>query len=266
MKIQYVSDLHLEFSIKYPHPFVNGLPETDADVIVLAGDVDVGLKSLYYAEDLASSHNKPVVFVPGNHEYYRHDLLLGSEFKDKSKDMDNVYVLLQGDSIEISPSVRIIGGTLWTNFKSGENHGIPQWEAINNARNINDFHLITCKNTNLTQQSLLTPEYMIHMYNNNLNAIKSKLEDTFKGKNIVVTHHGPTVKTQNPKFKFDSMAPFFINDISSDIIQMADVWIYGHTHSNVEYTEGKTKILSNQYGYAGMEVINDFDPEKVISV
>ena len=65
MKIHILSDLHTEFAEFSP-------PDTDADVVVLAGDIGVGLGGIEWA---ASKFPKvPVIYVPGNHEYYGHDI------------------------------------------------------------------------------------------------------------------------------------------------------------------------------------------------
>ena len=65
MKIHILSDLHTEFSDFDP-------PETDADVVVLAGDIGVGPSGIEWAAD----HwlDRPVIYVAGNHEYYGHDI------------------------------------------------------------------------------------------------------------------------------------------------------------------------------------------------
>lgn len=61
MKIQVLSDLHIEF-----RPF--DIPDTDADVVVLAGDIHLGIKGIIWA--IKNISNKPVIYVLGNHEYY----------------------------------------------------------------------------------------------------------------------------------------------------------------------------------------------------
>ena len=59
MKLHILSDLHIEFA-----DFE--LPETDADVIVLAGDIGVGMGGLEWVmKQRASMH---FIYVPGNHE------------------------------------------------------------------------------------------------------------------------------------------------------------------------------------------------------
>ena len=72
MKIHILNDLHIEFGAFEP-------PPTDADVVVLAGDIGVGLEGLHWAQSCFS--DKPVIYVPGNHEFYHHDIALINEFK-----------------------------------------------------------------------------------------------------------------------------------------------------------------------------------------
>jgi hypothetical protein len=60
MRISILSDLHLEFG-----PFT--LPEVEADAVVLAGDVHVGVKGIAWCRE--QFPDTPVIYVPGNHEY-----------------------------------------------------------------------------------------------------------------------------------------------------------------------------------------------------
>lgn len=59
MKIQILSDLHLSVA-----PME--VPRTDADVVVLAGDIARPQQAIQWALGFP----QPVVYVPGNHEYY----------------------------------------------------------------------------------------------------------------------------------------------------------------------------------------------------
>ena len=72
MKLQVLNDLHIEFEDFDP-------PATEADVVILAGDIGVGLEGLRWAEDWFP--DRPVIYVPGNHEFYHHDLVLIDELK-----------------------------------------------------------------------------------------------------------------------------------------------------------------------------------------
>jgi len=43
------------------------------------------------------------------------------------------------------------------------------------------------------------------------------------------------------------------------------LWIHGHTHDNVDYRIARTRVLSNQCGYAG-KILPGFDPGRVVTV
>jgi len=75
MKLHILSDLHTEFADFGP-------PETDADAVILAGDIGVGLEGLRWA----ARHfpDRPIVYVPGNHEFYGHDIALTGSLKSEA--------------------------------------------------------------------------------------------------------------------------------------------------------------------------------------
>jgi predicted phosphodiesterase len=67
MKLQILSDLHLEM-VKPPYSW--RIPESAAEVVVLAGDIGVGVMGVKWAVGEAERLQKCAVYVPGNHEYY----------------------------------------------------------------------------------------------------------------------------------------------------------------------------------------------------
>jgi predicted phosphodiesterase len=82
MKLHILNDLHIEFE-DFEHPVI------EADVVVLAGDIGVGMEGLRWAE--ARFPDRPVIYVPGNHEFYHHDIALIDELKAEAP--DNIHVL-----------------------------------------------------------------------------------------------------------------------------------------------------------------------------
>lgn len=67
LRVQVASDLHLEFIRKrFPDERVIK-PHSDADLLVLAGDIDSGLGVLKAFGDWPV----PILYVIGNHEVYR---------------------------------------------------------------------------------------------------------------------------------------------------------------------------------------------------
>ncbi|MEW8692248.1 MAG: metallophosphoesterase [Candidatus Thiodiazotropha endolucinida] len=104
MKLHILNDLHIEFEDFVP-------PAMDADVVILAGDIGVGLEGLRWAE--ARFPDKPVIYVPGNHEFYQHDITLIDELKAEAP--DNIHVL--NDDQVVVGGVRFLGSILWTDFR-----------------------------------------------------------------------------------------------------------------------------------------------------
>ena len=96
MKLHILNDLHIEFEDFAP-------PATDADVMILAGDIGVGVDGVRWAEERFP--NQPVIYVPGNHEFYHHDLLLIEELKAETP--DHIHVL-NNDQVVIG-GVRFLG-------------------------------------------------------------------------------------------------------------------------------------------------------------
>ena len=59
MKLNVLSDLHLSLAALPP-------PQSDAEIVILAGDVARPAEAIAWAREL----RKPVLYVPGNHEFY----------------------------------------------------------------------------------------------------------------------------------------------------------------------------------------------------
>jgi len=101
MKLHILNDLHIEFEDFEP-------PATDADVVVLAGDIGVGLEGLHWAK--SRFPDRSVIYVPGNHELYYHDIAMIDEMKAQSP--KHIHVL--NDDQVVIEGVRFLGGILWT--------------------------------------------------------------------------------------------------------------------------------------------------------
>ena len=129
MKLHILSDIHLEFA-----PFE--VPETDADVVVLSGDIGKGFQEI----ELANRCGKPVVYVAGNHEYYGGAM---PKLTEKMRDVAGPNVaLLENDEVTIG-GVRFLGATLWTDFRLFGEASIDHCMVVAGEQ-MNDFRLIRC--------------------------------------------------------------------------------------------------------------------------
>jgi Icc-related predicted phosphoesterase len=247
MKIHILNDLHIEFS-----DFT--IPETDADVIVLAGDIGVGLAGLQWLEK--QQLQKPVIYVPGNHEYYQHDLSLIDAMQNNA--VENIHVL-NDDVVEID-NVRFLGSTLWTDFDYfGET---DKFFAKQHARkNMADFSAIKYAG------KVFTPDDAITLHHKSRGWLKCMLEDNFQGKTVVVTHHAPSSGSVHPRFARDLLTAAFVSNLEGMMDgSRISLWIHGHMHDTCDYEVFDTRVICNPRGYVPYEKSTGFVPDLVIDV
>src|SRR5690606_18931361 len=99
MRIHLLSDLHNEFELYEP-------ASVNADVVVLAGDIDVGVKGIKWARE---AFDCPVLYVPGNHEFYNGHLV-NTLRKMREASCERVRVL-DRDAVTLG-GVRFLGATM----------------------------------------------------------------------------------------------------------------------------------------------------------
>lgn len=236
VRIQFASDLHLEYlERRFPH--FRGVEPADADILVLAGDVATGTRVL----DLFADWPCPVVFVPGNHEYYGANVpAVLAEFARRAAGFPNVTVLAPG-VCELA-GVRFIGCTLWTDYAVfGEaarpaamyacGEFIADHTAIKAEGNL-PFSPGTARALHLAQRQWLA----------------SRLAEPFAGKTVVITHHAPHPASIHPRFATQLTSAAFASDLGN-CLGTADLHIHGHTHDSFDYRVGNTRIVANPMGY-----------------
>lgn len=247
MKIHVLNDLHIEFG-----DFE--LPDTDAEVIVFAGDIDVGMGGLSWIEK--QRLDKPVIYVPGNHEYYHHDISLVEEIKACVP--PNVHVL-SDDMVEIN-GVRFLGCTLWTDFLLfGETE---KYFAVQYAKQgMADFQVI------MQDGQRFSPEDSINLHENSRDWLGCMLGEHYAGKTVVVTHHLPSEKSVHPRFSRNLLTPAFASNLEALMdVDRVVLWVHGHTHDVFDYEIFGTRIVCNPRGYVPYEQSNEFQPDFVVEI
>ena len=235
MIVQYCSDLHLEFPENAE--YISRLNmNTGADILILAGDI-VPFHQMHLHMDVLkrfSDSFKQVFWIAGNHEYYFDsiDYRTGS-FKENI--FDNL-LLLNNQQVEIN-QVGFIFSTLWTKISNS-------YEKIIAAR-LSDYHVINANKKTLTVADTN------RMHQQSLEYIKQALENTETQKNIVVTHHVPSLLFYPEAYKKSPLNEALVVDLSNTIeIYQPEYWIYGHSHMNTPpFQIGNTTLLTNQLGY-----------------
>ena len=235
MKIQYASDLHLEFPENKAFLKANPI-QPEGDILLLAGDI-VPFAVLEKNSDFFSylSDNFGATYwIPGNHEYYHFDASTKSGLLNE-KIRSNVF-LVNNTSI-VHEDVTFLFSTLWSKINPSYEYQIE--------RSMSDFHVIKYGEYKFSSQ------HYNRLHTESLNFLKQELENKTTTKNVVVTHHVPTLMNYPEKFKGDILNEAFAVELF-DLIETygPDYWIYGHTHGNTpDFEIGKTRLLTNQLGY-----------------
>lgn len=252
MALQVVSDLHLNRHKSHK------LPKKRSRAIILAGDIAEGMNGLEYAQQIAEEHQKPVFYVPGNHEYYWHNYLdLQTEMRRFAKQSENI-IFLDNDVFELD-GTRFIGSTLWTDYELDGRYTASRVMDIV-GRCLNDHRLIA-----YGLDGKFTTEHALALHRNARAFLERELNKPYSGKTVVITHHAPSLKCAHPHFAVDEVAGAFISDMD-DLVKKADLWIYGHTHANLDIHVGKCRLVSNQLGYSSERLPAPYRPDLLIDV
>lgn len=242
MRIQVLSDIHLEFG-----PFTP--PETDADVIVAAGDIHVHADGVEWLAGLG----KPVIYIAGNHEFWGGDFEHAVEALRKACRARSIY-FLENNQVTLG-GVTFYGCTLWTDFAGGDPDILQQVRM-----GMNDFAYIA------TEGHLVEPEWLARYNQASLRWLKKALGRKTANKQVVVTHHAPSLKS----WGFDPESPLryaYCNELDEMIrARRMPLWIHGHVHHRSDYRILDTRVVCNPRGYHPGSLVDGFEPGKVVEV
>lgn len=254
MKLHILSDLHLG---------VQGLerPCTEADAVILAGDI----ARPRAAVDWALGFDKPVLYVPGNHEFYGAHL---DEARHELRRLcEGTHIHLLDTGSFVLDGVRFLGATLWTDFRL---HGgaAPRAEAIaHGQRFMRDFTHIRAGAR--PAEAALTPQDTADLFAAHARWLGEELAKPHSGPTVVITHHAPSPRSIHPRFAGSPLNACFVSD-AEHLLEggRACLWIHGHTHDSFDYLLHGTRVVCNPRGYAKNGVNENplFDPGLTIDV
>ncbi|NDP63076.1 metallophosphoesterase [Polaromonas sp.] len=278
MKILVLSDLHLELGISLTLP--PRLTLDAYDVVILAGDIhSPGHKAVHWAQRGSTFGGKPVVLVPGNHEFYGR--LIPTELAQMKQAAagSNVH-LLDRDGVVID-GVRFLGCTLWTDFQlpvrqpSGQSEVDVGRALLEANRCMNDFRLIEVLSPSMnrlrfheqTRQLQAADALAMHWIDRDW--LRRQLAQPFEGLTVVVTHHAPSIGSVAERYGADWLTPAFVSHLPDEFFAVPSLWVHGHTHSRFDYRRGQCRVVSNPRGYRRRDSSFEnpfFDPALVIEV
>jgi Icc-related predicted phosphoesterase len=106
--------------------------------------------------------------------------------------------------------------------------------------------------------------YLMHPAS--LKWLQASLESSLTNKNIVITHHAPTIKSIPDHFRNDVVSSAYASNLEPIILKyQPQYWIHGHIHDPIKYHLGDTTVLCNPHGYMN-EPYNGFDKSLIVEI
>lgn len=252
MRLWVLSDLHLDVNVGAP--FMLPSPQPAHDAVVIAGDVcedPAAAVAWIVGSGLAA---RPVVFVPGNHEFYGRDRREALDAGRRAAAGHANVHLLDGDSIEIGDRV-FHGATLWTDYAlTGNPEG-----AMRAAERLLSDHRLIRNGARAWTAADAQAEHAARA-----GWLAEALARRPKAHNVVVTHHAPRLRPEAVRFRDHPLAAAFASNLTG-LLGDAAVWVHGHTHAAADHVFAGCRIVNNPRGYVRRETTG-FDPACIVTL
>ena len=249
MKIQIFSDIHREFGVI--DNLYDKIVNTDADVIVSAGDYSSYGRIVDDLLQLQKDSGKTIIHVNGNHEYYHSSRKeVDNKLKTINQLNDKIHVLIDDDVI--IGNIAFIGSTGWWDGSNGD-------IGLAAKNGLNDFRLISDLTDKSNRDGIVWGENSAKYLSNKMKFFRKNFPDT---KLCVVTHHYPHPRSLSRKYTGSPLNVCFGNRWEWMIEKyQPEMWIHGHTHDGFNYTVSeydptkeykdlkKTQVICNPQGY-----------------
>lgn len=237
MRIQYFSDLHLEFlKMRTMSAWIDSFIRVRAPVLVLCGDVGDPASPSY--EDFLSHMSirfEKVFLLSGNHEYYGKSLLTTDDSIHKICSRYPNISFLQ-NSFEDYGGYRFAGTTLWSHVSD-------------------PFHV----NNDFSRIQGMTIDSYNGLHTEARQFIASVLR-TSPHPIIMMTHHLPSHRVTDPFYYKWSRYQQCYSSSCDDLIRFPiHSWFYGHTHRPSTSILNGVRMLCNPIGYIGENADVDFE-------
>ncbi len=259
VNIALASDLHIELSrSRVPIPDFH----PDTDIIILAGDITNSGKKTRNGfertfEALRERYQQPILYIPGNHEYYGSML---EHQDDIVADLGRKYdiQLLQKRYTDYQ-DIRFFGCTLWSHFLLNGSEELP-WAIRAAERSLADYRAIQYKN------GLIKARHTKELFEEHFAWLSDAVRQCPSNiKKVICTHFAPHPVCTAPEYQGDELSPYFINNLDDFIAETKpSAWLFGHTHYNIDTNVHESRLVSNQLGY--LRETTHFEPQKLITL
>ena len=249
VKIQFASDLHLEFKFK-----LNVLSnQSNIEILCLLGDICVcgvdedWTKYTTFIKHVSTKY-KHIILITGNHEYYTNKKSgnqsiqkINLKIKQFTQTLPNVH-FLNNEIFQLNinnKDIIFLGTTLWT-FVDAQNKKFIQ-STMNDYSNI--FY----------NEKKFNIENMLSLHSDAVKFIEQNLSTYSKKPNqyiILLTHHKPIKGNIS-----NILSQAYESDIKAlqKYKQIIDIAAHGHTHKHMNELIDEIMIISNPKGYPNQQ-------------
>jgi len=258
MRLQLLSDLHLESEVFEPEP------APGAELLVLAGDID----SRWGALARFANWPVPVLLVAGNHEFDRRELRQAwPELREHCERL-GLRLLEREETILLDDRgrrIRFLGTVRWSDFDllgpakraAAERAGAYFVKVMQTTRDGLPFNAAAVRDEALACRAWLA------------SALATPPADGCDA-TVVVTHFAPSRLSIDPRYGAQPSSASFCN-ADDDLLSGADVWLHGHLHCRHDYrvahADGRqTRVVCQARGLDAKGEPAGFDPFKLIEV
>ena len=249
MKIQYVSDIHLEFHDKHNVGSINPtqfVKTGEAEYLALCGDIGIPELAAYEVFlKWCSGFWKAVFVIAGNHEYYnvrcpvKHTMKFKKEFIENiCRQLPNVHFLDCSSVFLAEENMRVLGCTLWSQID----------ESIQDKAMLN---MSDTRQILLDEDHKAYPEELCEIHRRERKWLADAIEScrTSGERCIVLTHYLPSYQLIDPKYWGFELNSCFASDLDHLIQTPVCAWLCGHSHTAVFKLINGVPCSLNPYGY-----------------
>ncbi|MFZ9457252.1 MAG: metallophosphoesterase [Ilumatobacteraceae bacterium] len=236
-----------------------------------------------------------VLYIAGNHEHYHGDYkFTNSELKKKLARYENLHVL--DKEVFKLREYTFVGSTLWTDMNKEDpltlyhiksmmndfrvvknsnrsvyrNVPIYEYDELGKVKYDENYKPIQIGMKKREETAKFSPEDALEEHKKCLEYIKFVVSEAKPDEKVVVVgHHSPSMQSCVEMYRHDTlMNGGYHSSLDEYIMDHPQIvlWTHGHTHENLDYIIGDTRIVCNPRGYAGHDLCADTFELKVIEV
>lgn len=258
MKLQLLSDLHLETEAFDPEP------APGAEALVLAGDID----SSWAGYERFAGWPVPVFVIAGNHEFDGRDVDTALQALRELCARLGFVFLERGEHLHTAADgarVRILGSTRWSDFDvfgpagraRAERAAAYYLRLMGSTRQGQPFDAAAVR-----EEALRCRDW--------LERALARAPRGAWDKTLVITHFAPSLASADPRYGRQPGTASFCN-ADDDLIPRADLWLHGHLHCRHDYRvprpgRAPARVVCHARGLAAKGEAGGHDPAYTVTL